>query len=118
MSCYQTGMSHSIRKMYKLKFMFDWGSGVCLWSANKAAEDKFGDYPIATSELPISQRLKEKLDLLIEMHDEALNWDDPASGLLWDNNQINEFLEKANICYLALCDELGEAYEIEFIEHM
>ena len=29
-----------------------------------------------------------------------------------------EFLEKANICYLALCDELGEAYEIEFIEHM
>ena len=118
MSCYQTGMSHSIRKMYKLKFMFDWGSGVCLWSANKAAEDKFGDYPIDTSELPISQRLKEKLDQLIEMHDEALNWDDPASGLLWDNNQIKEFLEKANTCYLALCDELGEEYEIEFIEQM
>ena len=66
----------------KLRFMYDWGSGVCLWSANKAAEDKFGDYPITTSELPISQRLKEKLDQLIEMHDEALNWDDPASGCI------------------------------------
>lgn len=105
-------------KIYKLKFMFDWGSGVCLWSANKAAKDKFGDYPIDTSELPISQRLKEKLDQLIEMHDEALNWDDPAGELLWDNGQINEFLAMAKKCYFALCDELGEEYEIESIEHM
>lgn len=104
--------------IYKLKFMFDWGSGVCLWSANKNAEDKFGDYPIATSNLPVSQELKEKLEQLIERHDEALNWNDPAGDLLWDDDQICEFLMNAKNLYLALCDELGEEYEIEFVDHM
>lgn len=105
-------------QIYKLKFMFDWGSGVCLWSANKSSKDKFGDYPIESSELPISQELKEKLEQLIEFHDEALDWNDPAGDLLWNDNQIQEFLVMAKKLYLILCDELGEEYEVEFIDHM
>lgn len=107
-----------IKELYKLKFMFDWGSGVCLWSANKCAEDKFGDYPIISSELPVSEELKEKLDELTGWHDEALNWKDPAGELLWDDTQICEFLMAAKKIYLAVCDELGEEYEVEFIDHM
>lgn len=106
------------RVIYKLKFMFDWGSGVCLWSANKKAEDKFGDYPIALSELPVSQALKDKLEELIERHDEAFNWDDPAGDLLWDDSQVNKFLDTAQKYCLSLQDELGEDYEIEFVNHM
>lgn len=105
-------------RVYKLKFMFDWGSGVCLWSANKDAEDKFGDYPILTSALPVSRELKERLERLVEWHDEAFNWDDPACDLLWDDGQISKFLATAKKTYLRLCEELGEEYEVEFIEHM
>lgn len=103
---------------YKLKFMFDWGSGICLWSANKNAEEKFGNYPIATDDLPISKELKEKLEQLIEWHDEAFNWDDPSGDLLWDNEQVHEFMLAAKNLYLVLCDELGEEYELEFADHM
>ncbi len=40
---------------YKIKYMFDWGSGVCLWSSNDEAKEKFGDYPIEDLEkLPVS----------------------------------------------------------------
>ena len=105
-------------KIYKLKFMFDWGSGVCLWSANKYAEKKFGDYPIFCSDLPISQNLKEKLEELIEWHDEALNWNDPAGDLIWDDRQVKEFLASARSLYLELCDELPDDYEVEFFDHM
>ena len=103
---------------YKLKFMFDWGSGVCLWCANKNAEDRFGDYPVSCAELPVSQEMKDKLERLIEWHDEAFNWDNPAGRLLWDEMQIKEFLIEAKKQYFALCDELTGAYEIEFVNHM
>ena len=63
------------KRMYKLKFMFDWGSGGCLWSTNESSLDKFGDYLVTTDVLPVSQELKAKLDHLIDWHDEALNWD-------------------------------------------
>ncbi|MBO7700714.1 MAG: hypothetical protein J6S47_06575 [Eubacteriaceae bacterium] len=59
--------------MYKLKFMFDWGSGACVWSTNEASVDKFGDYPVMTDVLPVSQELKAELEHLIDWHDEALN---------------------------------------------
>ena len=103
---------------YKLKFMFDWGSGVCLWSANENARNKLGDYPISCSELPISQELKDELNRLIEWHNEALNWNDPAGPLLWDDKQVKEFLAEAKRIYSALCDEMPEEYEIEFYNQM
>ena len=46
-------------RKYKLKFMFDWGSGVCLWSDNESAREKFGDYPVFCSDLPVSKDLKD-----------------------------------------------------------
>ena len=102
--------------MYKLKFMFDWGSGVCLWSVNRAAEEKFGDYPVSTDILPVSEKLKNQMEYLIEKHDEALNWNDPAGDLLWDDTQMQEFRNAAEKVYLTLCAELGDDYEIEFYE--
>ena len=98
--------------------MFDWGSGVCLWSANQAAEERFGDYPVCTDKLPVTQELKDIMECLIEKHDEALNWNDPAGDLLWDETQVHEFLIAAKRVYLMLCDELSADYEIEFYEHM
>jgi len=104
--------------IYKMRFMFDWGSGVCLWSANQATEEKFGDYPIFASQLSISDELKNELEHLIKLHDEALNWDEPNGDLLWDDNQIEKFLEDAQIAYNRLCMELSEDYEIELVGGM
>ena len=104
--------------MYKLRFMFDWGSGVCLWSANEDSLDKFGDYPVTTDVLPVSQAMKAELEHLIDWHDEALNWDDPACDLLWSDSQIQEFMTAAQKSYMALCDALGAEYEIEFYDHI
>ena len=105
-------------KVFQLKFMFDWGSGVCLWSSNTTSQEKFGDYPIDTDDLPVSQELKEKIEYLINKHDEALNWNDPGGDLLWNDTQIQEFMNEAKKVYLALCDELGAEYEIEFYEDL
>lgn len=97
---------------YRLKFMYDWGSGVCLWSGNENAYEKFGCYPVFTSQLSISDELKEKLDYLIDKHDEALDWDCPQKDLLWNDDQIEEFLEISRNAYYRLCEELGSDYEI------
>lgn len=105
-------------RRYKLKFLFDWGSGVCLWSANKNSEERFGDYPIPTNVLPVSQELRDELEHLIAWHDEALNWDNPGGPLLWDERKIQEFMAAAKDKYIMLCHELGEDYEIEFFEQM
>ncbi len=104
--------------MYKLKFMFDWGSGVCLWSTNEDSLNKFGDYPVATDVLPVSQELKAELEHLIDWHDEALNWDDPGGDLLWSDSQVQEFRAAAKKSYLALCSALGADYEIEYYDQL
>ena len=101
-----------------MKFMFDWGSGVCLWSVNQATMKKFDGYPIFISKLPISDKLKNELKYLIELHDQALNWNEPNGDLLWDENQVDAFLKDAKRAYNSLCKELGSDYEIKLIEGM
>lgn len=94
--------------MYKIKFMFDWGSGICMWSADKKTEEKFGDYPIETDLLPISEKLIDTLNKLIDWHDEALNWESPSEDLIWDDNQIQQFLmaEKVHIMIYVMSWEM------------
>ena len=104
---------------YKIKLMFDWGSGVCLWSDNDDTIKAFGDYPIEDLEkLPISGELVQELYYLIDKHDEALNWDDPAGNLLWSEQQIADFKRRATIAYERLVGELGEDYEVDFKENL
>ncbi len=99
----------------KLKFMFDWGSGVCIWSGNEAAKTEFGTYPIRSHELPISNSLIKELDDLIELYDTSLNPEDPRE-LVWNMSQIKAFCSAAMQTYEHLYAELGtDYYEIEMI---
>lgn len=99
---------------YKMKFMFDWRSGVCLWADNEAAKTKFNGYPVETCDLPISDGLKATLEDLICLYDEAFDFEESNGDLLWDKNQIEEFLCTAREAYVCLCEELGPEYEVEF----
>ena len=98
---------------YKLKYMFDWRSGVCLWADNEATKAKFDGYPVDICDLSISDELRDTLDELIYLYDEHLNPEEPNGDLLWDKNQIESFLEAARGAYESLCLELGTEYEIE-----
>lgn len=98
---------------YKMKFMFDWRSGVCLWADNEATKAKFNGYPVETCDLPISDRLKATLEDLIYLYDEAFGFEESNGDLLWDKNQIEEFLCTAREAYACLCEELGPEYEVE-----
>ena len=98
---------------YKMKFMFDWRSGVCLWADNEAAKAKFNGYPVETCDLPISDGLKATLEDLICFYDEAFDFEESNGDLLWDKNQIEEFLCTAREAYACLCEELGSEYEVE-----
>ena len=98
---------------YRMKFMFDWRSGVCLWADNEAAKAKFNGSPVETCDLPISDGLKATLEDLIYLYDEAFDFEESNGDLLWDKNQIEEFLCTAREAYACLCEELGPEYEVE-----
>src|SRR5574344_959485 len=97
---------------YEMKFMFDWGSGSCVWSVNDAARELY-DYPVLTEQLPISAELKSTLNDLINKHDEALDWDCPQNDLRWSEKEIEMFKVDAIAAYKQLCIELGTDYTVE-----
>lgn len=100
------------RKMkYKLKFMFDWGSGTCIWAANNAARAKYG-YAVDIDELPISEELCECMVRLCEEHDLALDWECPQNGPVWTGQEQKAFKERAKQIYQRICEELAEEFEI------
>jgi len=94
--------------------MFDWCSGVCVWSDDATTKEHFGGYPIQTGNLPIFQELAHLLNKLVVQYDTALNWDNPGGALLWDKSQQAIFAEMARSAYGQLCMELGSDYEIFF----
>lgn len=100
---------------YELKFMFDWGSGICVWSNNEAANRKYG-YAVESESLPVSKELAEELNFLASKHDEALDWSCPQNDLLWSVEEKAEFITAAEKVYNRLCGELGSDYHVELMK--
>ena len=97
---------------YEMKFMFDWGCDTCVWSTNDAAREKYHDYPVDLSELPISTELLRFLEELCGEHNKALDWECPSNGLIWSEEEIELFSQKAKRGYERLCQELGPEYHV------
>lgn len=92
--------------MCKIKFMFDYGAGSCLWGTE-------GEGLLSMERFPISEALMEKLESLSIEYNFILNWDDPASGFVWTPEQIENFRVRAQHAYNELVSELGKQYEIQ-----
>ena len=92
-------------KKYEMKYMFDWGSGTCLWSVNDATIHEF-DYAVSIEQMPVSNDLRKFLYELISRHDEALNWENPAGDLLWSDVEQDIYIRDAQTGYKRLCEEL------------
>lgn len=96
--------------MYTLRFWFEHGGG-CLWSANDASREQYG-YKVNYTALPISEPLKTELAILEKEYHTILDWNDPASGCQWSEEQKAAFIHKAQKAYAVLCAELGESYAV------
>lgn len=93
--------------------MFDWGSGICLWSDSNETKEKFGDYPIEDlGKLPISAKLREELEHLIVEHDEAMNWGNPGGDLLWSEQEVADFKKRATAATNSLCVSLARTLRL------
>jgi hypothetical protein len=103
-----TGMKHA---RYKLRFFFDYGAGVCLWSANDAARAEF-DYPIDHSKLSLSPATIATIDKLLAWHDTPLNWDYPPDPGPWRQEECDRFNAAVAALYASIVAELGEAFEV------
>jgi len=91
--------------MEKIWFLFDYCADSCLWGTET------GLLPL--ERFPISNELKTALLALCREYDTCLNWNDPASGLVWTEEQSESFHRRAQAAYDALVKELGSAWEIE-----
>jgi hypothetical protein len=98
--------------VYRLKYMFDAGSGICLWAANDAAHGRFG-YPVDADGLPLSEGLSARVRRLLEWYDRGLDWDDPGGPSPWDAAEEARFGAEARAVLAALRAELGPEFEIE-----
>ncbi len=97
--------------MYTMRFWFEHGGG-CLWSTNNAARETYG-YAVKYSSLPIDNELKTALASLEATYHTYLDWDDPAAGCQWTDEEKATFLCAANAAYHCLCAQLGEVYQVE-----
>lgn len=97
--------------MYQLRFGFEFGSGVCFWSANEAAEQYFQNYPIVSHQLPVSKTLQKRIEFLLSWYDTFLDWDHPPDLSPW-TNEADQFCTAAQEVLRLSRQQLGTPFEI------
>jgi len=96
----------------QIRVFFDAGSGICLWAGNEAARNKYRDYPIPQTKLPISVALQSRIGKLIERYDTSIDWDYPPDPTPWTDEECRDFNEAAQEMVTQLADELAHDHEI------
>src|SRR6266487_7005744 len=103
------GSRMSARPTYRLRFFFDTDSGVCLWSGNEAARQRYG-YPIQPQALPLPEDTVRNMERVITWYDEWMDWNHaPQPNPSWDEAA---FTEAARRLPDRLQQELGPDYEV------
>jgi hypothetical protein len=98
-------------EIYKLRFSFDPDSGICLWSENELARDRFG-YPVELDSLEIAPSVKRLAEELIARFDTSLDWSDPAGPSQWSGVEREHFWADAADLLRSLQECLGAGFEI------
>lgn len=99
--------------IYEIKYKFEVGSGVCLWSSNDAANEKY-DCAIDHCELPLSENTKKWLNYLIAWYDLSLDWDNaPQISDFWTDVETSQFTAAAVRGLQLLASELpSDAFDL------
>lgn len=96
---------------FKLRYLFDPGSGTCLWSENELAIDKFG-YAVELASLELSSALKSQAEELIVRFDTSIDWNDPPNPSPWSDMERERFEFDSARLLQSLQECLGDAFEI------
>jgi hypothetical protein len=97
--------------IYKFRYFFDPGSGVCLWSGDDGTRERF-DYPVESRKLPLSGNLQRRLDYVVAWYDTAINWDYPPDPSPWSDEEWTRFRGETDALLGALRQALGPDFEI------
>jgi hypothetical protein len=97
---------------YVVRLMFEWRCG-SLWAGNDAALDAFDVGPIE-DRLPLAPETRGRLDELLDWHDTALDWDDPAGPSPWTPDEEARFERAAAEMLERVRAELGPDYEVVY----
>jgi hypothetical protein len=97
--------------IYKLRYFFDFGSGICFWAANDPTRDHFG-YPIHSSNLPITSTLMHRVEFVLAWYDTFLDWDNPATETHWKAIEEVQFNLAAQELLHLVRAELAAEFEI------
>jgi hypothetical protein len=95
----------------KLRYLFDPGSGVCLWAADDEAKRAFG-YRVELEQLPLSQEVLELGEQLIILFDTSIDWRYPPRPSPWSSVEQESFRVASQQFYKRLVSELGKRFEI------
>lgn len=95
----------------KLRYGFDPGAGVCLWSIDAEAIEKFG-YPVSLEYLPLSEETTELGHVLMCTFDSGIDWSNPGGAALWSLEQAQQFQADSAAFYGRLCAELGAGFAL------
>ena len=98
--------------LYEIRLMFEWG-GSCLWGVNEAAKAIYG-YAEIECLLLLRNETKAKLGELSEIHDEALNWNDPAGPSPLSRGDFEQFESKAHSILQDVRRELRDTCLVEY----
>ena len=96
---------------YALRYCFDPGSGICLWSACAASRERFG-HPVAARELPLPRATRERIAQLVDWYDTSVDWEYPAGPSLWDADEQERFARAARHLLATLRVQLGAEFDI------
>jgi hypothetical protein len=103
----------------RLRFFFDAGSGVCLWSQDDEAKARFG-YPVEARDLDIPEDLRADIEQLVTDYDDTFRWDDPGSNeiveptrTMFGYEENPPFVTRVRALLPKLRAALGPAFEIE-----
>jgi hypothetical protein len=95
---------------YVLRYFFDPGSGICLWSANDEARKRF-DYPVQLTELGLSENLLRQAIYVMAWHDTSLDWSNPPNSS-WPDSERIRFQQASKNLLAMLREALGPKFEI------
>lgn len=77
---------------YELRYFFDPGSGICLWSRNDSAKERFG-YPVELWQLPLTPNTQRWLRYLLAWFDTSVDWNNhqDADKQTWSEEEWDRF---------------------------
>ena len=96
---------------YIFRYFFDPGSGICLWSANDEARNKF-DYPVDLRNLKLSDNLLYKGYYVMAWYDTSIDWDYPPDPSPWSESERLQFVTASQNFLSKLREYLGAEFEI------